>query len=734
MWATGINRLTRYLAKHYPPFQLLVMQGMGDYVADLSKLQLSESGLGDSPSRNKLEKLAQWRINPSLIKFPQDAREFHGGFATVSQGLLTPSLRSGGTANKSEQITDEHSGSKDRNLLSVIQKRGEGDQGGDEEADGRTGKEHGNLRDFLASGEWEIPERISLIHDVTLGLEYLHSREPPIYHGDLKSLNILVDLACHALITDFGSARHLGGDQVGKRPKGANEHKTQPSTDPNTKEEHITLEAFFSATASTLTLTGSSYTLRWAAPELLQDEGPRLPSDIWALGWIAYEVMTNTIPFHDIKKDAIVINHVIQGHLPSVTEHARMSLIRALCSLMVQCWSINPDKRPTVEECRKVISWMPRISPAPAQAMDEKASQLRHAQMQNQLGHMYRRQANFICALNCFKQALEICTNHNDREGRADTLCGLADAHRFRHELTEALKLYSEALDIYNDLGLLRGRAFAMFGLAETHRFRREYGEATRLYMESLQIYTDFTSDQRGRATTMYGLAEVHRAHGEYNEAIKLYSEAMQIYTDIGDWREKAITLHGLAEVYLYQNKYREATNLHSEALQIFIDFGDHKQRAKTLRSLAEVHWSRQEYSEARKLYSEALQVYTDIEDRLGKGIALWGLAEVHRVRHEYNEAIKLYPEATKIFTDLGDKCWIAETLTGAAGANRMQGQLSSAISLYIEASENFREIGDSMRASNAMQKAADIRKTLAEATADPVETVEVGEGPFLTS
>ncbi|KIO21585.1 hypothetical protein M407DRAFT_45384, partial [Tulasnella calospora MUT 4182] len=181
------------------------------------------------------------------------------------------------------------------------------------------------------------------------GLEYLHSQEPPLYHGDLKSLNILVSSECFALITDFGSARHLGSDHLSKQPKG-NDHQPRTATDLTTGQEPITLEALFSATASTITLTGSSYTLRWAAPELLQDEKPCLRSDIWALGWIAYEVMTNTIPFHDVKKDAIVIHRVIQGHLPSVTEHARMSLIRALCSLMVQCWSINPEGRPTAEE------------------------------------------------------------------------------------------------------------------------------------------------------------------------------------------------------------------------------------------------------------------------------------------------------------------------------------------------------------------------------------------------
>ncbi|KAG9020861.1 hypothetical protein FS837_007806, partial [Tulasnella sp. UAMH 9824] len=48
-------------------------------------------------------------------------------------------------------------------------------------------EENGNLRQFLRSGTWELPERVSLIADVTTGLEYLHTRQPPIRHGDLKS-------------------------------------------------------------------------------------------------------------------------------------------------------------------------------------------------------------------------------------------------------------------------------------------------------------------------------------------------------------------------------------------------------------------------------------------------------------------------------------------------------------------------------------------------------------------
>ncbi|KIO17069.1 hypothetical protein M407DRAFT_54135, partial [Tulasnella calospora MUT 4182] len=181
---------------------------------------------------------------------------------------------------------------------------------------------NGNLKDFAASQDWEIPERIWLIDDVARGVEYLHGRSPPIYHGDLKSVNVLVTSECRAVITDFGSARRLASKA-----------------------------ATFCASTNTMTLTGNEYTLRWAAPELLMDEEPDLWSDIWALGWIFYEVMTNSIPFEHVRKDSMIIKHVIDGKLPSVTDHTRMSLILKLCSLMIKCWSINPHERPTAKDC-----------------------------------------------------------------------------------------------------------------------------------------------------------------------------------------------------------------------------------------------------------------------------------------------------------------------------------------------------------------------------------------------
>lgn len=51
-----------------------------------------------------MEKLAKWRINRSLIEYPEDLFELHGGHGTVSRAFLTPSADSGGHASGSNGL------------------------------------------------------------------------------------------------------------------------------------------------------------------------------------------------------------------------------------------------------------------------------------------------------------------------------------------------------------------------------------------------------------------------------------------------------------------------------------------------------------------------------------------------------------------------------------------------------------------------------------------------------
>lgn len=56
-----------------------------------------------------------------------------------------------------------------------------------------------------------LPEEVSysILHDVSLGLNYLHNQAPPIIHRDLSSNNILLTSGMMAKISDLGVARIL---------------------------------------------------------------------------------------------------------------------------------------------------------------------------------------------------------------------------------------------------------------------------------------------------------------------------------------------------------------------------------------------------------------------------------------------------------------------------------------------------------------------------------------------
>ncbi|KAG8945711.1 hypothetical protein FRC04_000570 [Tulasnella sp. 424] len=61
--------------------------------------------------KEKLDKLAPWRIDPSLIAFPEDSCEFHGGNAAVAQAFLAS------LSDDEDSIDDSQRSSEERPVL-----------------------------------------------------------------------------------------------------------------------------------------------------------------------------------------------------------------------------------------------------------------------------------------------------------------------------------------------------------------------------------------------------------------------------------------------------------------------------------------------------------------------------------------------------------------------------------------------------------------------------------------
>lgn len=164
-----------------------------------------------------------------------------------------------------------------------------------------------------------IPDRLPLFIKITMAIDFLHMND--ILHCDLKPENIILFWTgpneCIPKLCDFGMAGSV------KR----------------TKQE----------AQSVATVRG--YTLRYAAPEMLQkDAKVGRKADVFSLGGIAYFMATNRMPFHDATNAIEVMLRVMKAEMPPVGD-----IPEPWNSVITAAWQEKPDDRPTAAELLKLI-------------------------------------------------------------------------------------------------------------------------------------------------------------------------------------------------------------------------------------------------------------------------------------------------------------------------------------------------------------------------------------------
>nr|KAJ3417961.1 hypothetical protein HK105_000548 [Polyrhizophydium stewartii] len=154
--------------------------------------------------------------------------------------------------------------------------------------------------------DMRISERVGILLDTARGMRYLHERQPPVIHSDLRADNVLIDSNGRARVADFGLSffKTSADDDAWRR----------------------------------------TYTVRWVAPEVHQDEYRLdLSSDVFSFAMTAIEILTGDIPFPEERSDGVVQGWIMDGERPfrpdDVHDH--------LWSLLEDCWHQDPAARPT---------------------------------------------------------------------------------------------------------------------------------------------------------------------------------------------------------------------------------------------------------------------------------------------------------------------------------------------------------------------------------------------------
>ncbi|KAF8317424.1 kinase-like protein, partial [Clavulina sp. PMI_390] len=179
--------------------------------------------------------------------------------------------------------------------------------------------EQGSLEDMLREPESGGIDSPLLIKIVTRGIAYLHSRKPPIIHGDLHPGNILIDEFNNPVLCDFGRSR---------------------------------IRHEFSRNLSTREQGGR---IRFLAPEILDAQEEKFhssqESDVFGLAMTYFNAWSGYPPFHEIKIEHRVASNLIKGGRPREPAQPVVVLDQTVNSgfwaLLVEMWSHEPVERPS---------------------------------------------------------------------------------------------------------------------------------------------------------------------------------------------------------------------------------------------------------------------------------------------------------------------------------------------------------------------------------------------------
>ncbi|KAG8910400.1 hypothetical protein FRC00_008263 [Tulasnella sp. 408] len=556
---------------------------------------------------------------------------------------------------------------------------------------------NGNVREFLQSGEWDIPERISLIQDVAKGLEYLHSRDPPICHGDLKSLNILINSSSRAVITDFGSARI-------RRSVASENHENQEemlrpvlTTDDTSAESSSPLLKFHPLT-SDLTLTGPAFSLRWTAPEVLAGTIPDLPSDMWAMGWICWEIITGRLPFDKLEREETVILYTMERRLPAIRTDLQLSHVLSLCSIMSECWLLKPIRRIDASAFRQKVDMMPSVVPSGITSGGQKA---RSAALLMELGRNYELQNDRANAEAHYQLAINIATRTKDDLVIAYALQCLGRIRGANANLGEAESLYRQAQEIYFRIGNSLGVANVLGGLGEIFRRQSRHQEAERAFNDARETHCCIGNDL-GTGNALFGLGNTYQAQSRSREAEKAFIEALGIYSRVGNDLGAGNALFGLGTTYQVQSRNREAEKAFMEAQEIHSRIGNYPGAASALDGLLQVRRTEPEYQEAESALKDAQETHPSTNNHPGAASAFFGPDNTYLAQSKDPEAEKAFLEAYKIHSCLGNDAGIANALDGLGKVYLAQSRKEEAGIAFTEACRIYSRIGDDLGAANA--------------------------------
>lgn len=167
---------------------------------------------------------------------------------------------------------------------------------------------NGSLQDVIEKKKrFTLTQKYIALYGIAEAMKYLHSKD--IVHRDLKPANVLLNQFDEPAVADFGLSKLMNKEYM---------RQTQAAGSPV-----------------------------YMAPELMMRQDYNNSIDVYAYGYICYELLLEELSFNNINNVYDLVNMVCNGTRPPLNGKNLDDKWKMLIS---NCWDANPFERPTFHQ------------------------------------------------------------------------------------------------------------------------------------------------------------------------------------------------------------------------------------------------------------------------------------------------------------------------------------------------------------------------------------------------
>lgn len=469
-----------------------------------------------------------------------------------------------------------------------------------------------DIYQYCSNHQLDLEARLKLILQVAEVLTFAHKNL--IIHRDIKPSNILINASGQVKLLDFGIAKLISNDQM-----------------------------------SDLTKTGESImTPGSAAPEQIKRMPITVATDIYQLGLVMYQLITDSQAFSD-------------------QAQSLYELARVMCEKLPTAPSIMCNKA-THKDTDTACQWQKKLQ-GNLDAIVLKA-------LRTESDHRY-------ASMQDFSKDIKAHLSGDLVEARQKNLRYLLSSYSRRHwklvlvasSFVVIILAYATTVTLQSQqiIAALEQSELEAKKAQQVSQFMIDIFKTSDPNVSGLQEITAQQLLEKGqqniqqtllgapeiRAHMLAVLGDIYYSRGVYEQSEQLLTLALEQQQQLPNIEplETANTLTKLAISYSTQDKYQQAEALLLESLELHrsvqsqdLSETDHAAYAETLNAYADVMKTRGEYALAEQHFNNAIQIikpYGDNQNELA--IAYNGLAGTQHVQGNFTQAIQNMREGLRI-------------------------------------------------------------------------------------